>query len=90
MTTSAHDSDMKSRMVNLLTAGAEAELELLEMERKAEKKLAKAKAALASDEARTIRAHERLERSRDFVAAAEATLREVQERRAAGPTQNQD
>ena len=58
---------------------------LLRTERKAEKRLAEAKAVLASDEARLLKAQQRLERSREAVAAAEATLREVQERRAAGP-----
>jgi hypothetical protein len=90
MTISAHDPDMKSRMVKLLTAGAEAELQLLRTERKAEKRLAEAMAALASDQARLLRAQQRLERSHESVAAAEATLREVQERRATGPSQDQD
>jgi type II secretory pathway component PulM len=36
------------------------------------------------------RAQQRLERSRAAVAAAEATLREVQARRAAGPATGQD
>jgi len=90
MATSAHDPDMKSRMVKLLTAGAEAELQLLKTERKAEKRLAEAKATLASDEARLLRAQQRLERSHESVAAAEVALREVQERRAAGPTPDQD
>ena len=90
MTTSALDPDMNSRMVKLLSAGTEAELQLLRSERKAEKRLADAMASLASDEARLLRAKQRLERSRESVAAAEATLREVQERRAAGPTQDQN
>ena len=90
MATSAHDPDMKSRMVKLLTAGAEAELQLLKTERKAEKRLAEAKATHASDEARLLRAQQRLERSRESVAAAEVALREVQERRAAGPKPDQD
>ena len=86
MGTSTEDSDMKSRAEKLLAAGAEVELQLLKSERKAEKRLAQAKAILASDEARLVRAQLRLERSHESVAAAEATLREVQERRAAGPT----
>jgi hypothetical protein len=77
-------------MVKLLTAGAEAELQLLRAERKAEKQLAGAVATLASDEARLLRAQRRLERSLESVAAAEAALRDVQERRAAGPVQDQD
>ena len=90
MATSAQDPETKNRMANLLRAGAEAELQLLKTERKAEKRLAEAKAALAGDEARLLRAQQRLERSRESVATAEATLREVQERRAAGPNQDQD
>jgi hypothetical protein len=90
MVTSAHDPDMNNRMASLLTAGANAELQLLRRERKAEKRLAEAMAALASDKARLLRAQQRLERSRESVAAAEATLREAQERRAAGPTRDQD
>jgi hypothetical protein len=90
MATTAHDPDVKSRMVKLLSAGAEAELQLLKMERKAEKRLAEAKAMLASAEARLLRAQQRLESSHESVVAAEATLREVQERRAAGPTRDQD
>ena len=90
MATSAHDPDTKSRMVKLLSRGTEAELQLLRTERKAEKRLAEAMATLASDEARLLRAQQRLERSHESVAAAEATLREVQERRAAGPKQDQD
>jgi hypothetical protein len=90
MATSADDPDVKNRMEKLLTAGAEAELQLLKTERKAEKRLAEAKAMLASDEARLLRAQQRLERSHESVAAAEAALREVQERRAAGPTRDQD
>ena len=39
---------------------------------------------------RLLRAQQRLERSQEVVAAAEETLREVQERRAAGPTRDQD
>jgi hypothetical protein len=90
MATGTDDPDMKSWMVNLLAAGAEAELQLLRTERKAEKRLAEARAMLARDEARLLQAQQRLERSHESVAAAEAALREVQERRAAGPTQDQD
>jgi hypothetical protein len=86
MATSAQDPDTKSRMRELLAAGTEAERRLLKTERKAEKRLAKAMATLASDEDRLLRAQQRLERSHESVAAAEAMLREFQERRAAGPT----
>lgn len=90
MATSAHDPETKNQMANLLAAGAEAERQLLRAERKAEKRLAEAMATLADDEARLLRVQQRLERSRECVAAAEATLREVQERRAAGPNGGQD
>ena len=89
MATSTRDANIKSRMVKLLAAGAEAELQLLRTERKAEKRLAEAVAILASDEARLLRAQQRLERSRAAVVAAEENLHEVQERRAAGPTSDQ-
>jgi len=90
MATNPLDPDKKSRMVKLLSAGAEAELRLLRSERKAEKRLADAMSSFASDEDRLLRARQRLERSRDAVAAAEATLREVQARRADGPVPVQD
>ena len=89
MVTSARDMDLKSQMAKMLAAGAEAELHLLRTERKAEKRLAEARATLAGDEARLQRALQRLERSRAAVAAAEATLHEIQERRAAGPARDQ-
>ena len=90
MATTSHDQNVQSRTAKILSAGAEAELQLLRTERKAEKRLAEAMASLASDEARLLRAQQRLEHSREAVAAAEASLREVQERRAAGPTRDQD
>jgi len=86
MATSPHDPDKQSRTVKLLAAGAAAELDLLRSERKAENRLAEALASLANNEARLLRAQDRLERSRESVAAAEAALREVQARRADGPT----
>ena len=90
MATGTDDSDVKSRAKKLLATGAEAELQLLRSERKAEKRLAQAKAILASDEARLLRAQQRRDRSHQTVAAAEATLRETQEQRAAGPTRDYD
>ena len=90
MATTSQDQNVQSRTAKILSAGAEAELQLLRTERKAEKRLAEAMASLASDEARLLKAQQRLERSREAVAAAEASLREVQERRAAGPTRDQD
>jgi hypothetical protein len=88
----AIDQDLDTQILTekLLTAGAKAELELLESERKAEKRLADAMAVLARDEARLRRAQERLERSRESVAAAVGTLRAVQAQRADGPTWAQD
>jgi hypothetical protein len=90
MAAGAHDSDVRSRTGKLLAAATEAELRLLRAERKAEKRLAEAMASFAADEARVLRAQQRLERSREAVTAAEATLREAQARRAAGsaPAQN--
>ncbi len=90
MTATANDSDKQSRTMKLLAAGTEAELQLLRAERKAEKRLAEAMDSLAADEARLLRARQRLERSRDAVAAAAATLRETQARRAAGSTPAQN
>jgi hypothetical protein len=90
MATTSQDQNVQSRTAKILSAGAEAELQLLRTERKAEKRLAEAMASLANDEAHLLRAQQRLEHSREAVAAAEASLREVQERRAAGPTRDQD
>jgi hypothetical protein len=90
MAAGAHDPDVPNRTVKLLAAGTEAELQLLRAERKAEKRLAEAMASLAVDEARVLRAQLRLERSRKAVAAAEATLREAQTRRATGSAPAQD
>jgi hypothetical protein len=90
MAAGALDLDVSSRTVKLLAAGTEVELRLLRAERKAEKKLAEAVASLAADEARVLRAQQRLERSRKAVAAAEATLREAQTRRASGSALAQD
>jgi hypothetical protein len=86
----AHDLDTKRRMAKLLAAGTEAELELLRTERKAEKRLDEAMASLANNQARLLRAQQRLHRSQELVAAAEESLRQVQERRASGPTRDQD
>lgn len=85
-----HNQDPLQRTLELLTTGAIAELELLKKERRAERRLSAALATLASDEARLHKAKQRLERSREAVAAAEANLREVQQNRAAGPVQTQD
>ncbi len=85
MTPSARDADRQSRTIQLLAAGAAAELVLLRNEREAEKRLAEALASLAADEARLLRAQQRLQRSRESVATAKETLREVQAQRAEGP-----
>jgi outer membrane protein TolC len=69
----------------LLAAGAEAELRLLEQERRAEVRLAQAEATLEKDQARLDKAQERIERSRSAVKAAEEALRAAQEERAVGP-----
>ena len=90
MTDRDQDLDTQILAERLLTAGAEAEQELLKSERKAEKRLADAMASLARDEARLRRAQERLERSRESAVAAAETLREVQDRRADGPRWAQD
>jgi hypothetical protein len=71
---------------NLLHAGAEAELQLLKRERKAERRLATARAALTEDRLRVERAQKRMEKSLGAVAEAEAALRECQEQRALGPS----
>ena len=85
-----HELDPQSRTLELLTAGATAELRLLKEERKAERRLSGALVTLRSDEARLRKIQERVERSREAVAAAEAKLREHQARRATGPRQSQD
>ena len=84
------NQDPGNRARELLRSGAKAELELLRRERKAERRLAGALEALASDKARVRKTQERLERSREGVAAAQAKLREAQASRAAGPTGSQD
>ena len=85
-----HDQDPANRVLELLTTGAKAELELLRRERKAERRLADALDALASDKARLRKTQQRMERSREAVAAAQARLREAQASRAAGPAGSQD
>ena len=90
MSAGNQDLDARDWSRELLTAGASAELRLIKDERKAERRLAEALAALVSDEARVRKAQQRLERSRDAFAAAEASLREFQSRRAAGPIRIQD
>jgi small-conductance mechanosensitive channel len=70
---------------DLIQAGAAAELRLLRQERKAEERLGAAVAVMEKDQARLHKAQERLERSRDSVDAAAATLREAQSKRAEGP-----
>ena len=74
------------RALDLLHIGAEAELRLLKKERKAERRLAEAIAALSEDERRLQRARQRVTASQAAVADAEIRLREAQTQRAAGPT----
>ena len=90
MSAGNQELDARDRSRELLTAGAIAELHLIKDERKAERRLADALATLVSDEARVRKAQQRLERSREAVAAAEASLREFQTRRATGPVRAQD
>ena len=79
MATSSHDADTHGRTLKLLTAGAEAELRLLRSERKAEKRLAEAIASLVSDETRLHRAQQRLERSRESLAAAGFSIEDLRD-----------
>jgi hypothetical protein len=90
MNAQTHDRDPRDRIGELLAASAEAELLLLSKERKAERRLAHALKALASDQARLLKSQEQMERSREAVVAAQARLREVQTNRAAGPGRTQD
>ena len=79
------DSKVERRARELLNAAADAERRLLRQERKAEKRLAEARAVLRDAEARLLRAQERVAEYRQAVLAAEAELRESQRRRAIGP-----
>lgn len=90
MAASDQNLDPQTRTARLLATGAEAEHELLKSERKAEKRLADAAAAVAREEARLRRVQEQLDRSRKVLAAAAEALTEVQARRAAGPAWPQD
>ena len=90
MTAQDADQDPQDRIGELLASAAEAELQLLRNERKAERRLAEALEILASDTARLLKTQERMERSREAVVAAQARLGEVQANRAAGPTRVQD
>lgn len=69
----------------LLQVGATNETLLLKFERQAERRLAKAHAALAEDEKRMQQFLQKVEASRAVVALAAADLRDCQLRRAAGP-----
>ena len=90
MNADEHDQDQRERMLDLLSAGAAAELRLLRKERKAARRLADAMGTLARDEARLQSIQQRVKRRTDAVAAAEARLREAQANRAAGPACAQD
>ena len=90
MATDAHETDPGKTAYDLLLAGAEAELRLLKKERKAERRLAEAMAALADEERRLQQAQLRVAASLTVVAEAEGRLREARAQRAAGPTIDQD
>lgn len=90
MTESDEPREPVPNAVELLREGASAEKRLLKQERKAERRLAKAREALADDEARLQKAQERATRSRQEVSAAEDALREAQTRRAIGPLRSAD
>jgi hypothetical protein len=79
------EHDAHRRANELLRSGTEAELQLLKRERKAERRLAEARAALAADQTRVARANKRMEKSLAAVAEAEAALRACQQQRALGP-----
>jgi hypothetical protein len=85
MWSSPVDDVAASQVDELLLAGADAEQRLLREERKAERRLETARAAMEKDAARLRKAQQRLERSRAAVSAAEAELRACQTRRATGP-----
>ena len=85
MPTENEDVSAADRILSLVHTGAEAESRLLKKERKAERRLAAAIAALADDERRLRRAQERVAVSSAAVAEAQARLRAAQVQRAAGP-----
>ena len=85
MNADSHEQVPHLRILELMNDGAQAELQLLKKERKAERRLAEAMDILSSDNARLRKLQQRIERSRDAVAAAEANLRAMQANRAAGP-----
>lgn len=75
---------------DLLREAAGTEKGLLKQERKAERRLAKARETLADDEARLQKAQARAARTREAVAAAEEALREAQMLRAKGSARSAD
>jgi outer membrane protein TolC len=85
MPASKHDVPTTSPSDKLLRRGAEAELQILNRERKAEAKLRKAISEMKKVRAQLNKAQKRLDRSSDGVKAAEAALREAQAKRASGP-----
>ena len=85
MSTETTEPSLAVTAVALLNAGAEAELRLLKIERKAERRLAEAINNLEKDRKRLQRAQNRVAVSATAVADAEVRLREAQIRRAAGP-----
>jgi hypothetical protein len=90
MPTETKELTPAERALDLLNTGAEAELHLLQKERKAERRLAAAVAALAEDERRLQRARQRVSASKSAVVEAENRLREAQAQRAVGPSDDHD
>jgi hypothetical protein len=87
MTRNPQEHDAEAQAKDLLQSGATAELHLLKQERRAERRLAKARATLAEDQHQLERAQHRVAQSQRAVAEAEDALRQCQLRRAAGPSQ---
>lgn len=80
----------EARVRALIRARGKAERRLLELERRAERQLARAYADLEKAEVRRRESDARLARAREAVVAAETALRESQTRRAAGPVPPED
>ncbi len=90
MSKKSHEPGDDVRAQELLRASARTELEFLKDERKAERRLADAVAALAKQQHRLQRFQSRVEECQKAVTDAEAALLQSQSRRAAGPTPAQD
>jgi hypothetical protein len=90
MTRNPQERDADEQAKDLLQVGATAELHLLKQERRAERRLAKARVTLAEDQHQLERAQHRVAQSQRAVADAEDALRQSRLRRAAGPSQPED